>query len=432
MSFIFEVPEVGEGVVEIEISEWKVAVGDVVDVDQALCEITTDKASMDIPSPKRGRVVKLYGEPGDILGVHTPLVELELDTSAPAPAPKAEAPAPAAEKPAPAPAAKAEPAKAAPAPAPAPAPAAPAGPASDPASRGVTKATPAVRRHARELGVDVATVPGTGPKGRVSHADLEKAASAPAPAPATSSAHAAAPVASTAEDKRVPIRGIRRKIAQRMQAAKQTSPHFTYVEEIDFTELVRVRSALKPRAAAMGVKLTYIPFIAKAVSVAMRQFPEVNAVMDEAASELVVRGSHDFGFAVDTPNGLMVPVIRGVQNKSVLALAEEMGDLFARTRDGKATRTELSGSSFTLTSVGNIGGVLATPILNTPEVAILGINAIRKRAMVMDDDSIAVRHMAYLSPSFDHRIIDGAIAAKFIKVVKDLIEHPEVFLMELA
>lgn len=426
MAFVFEVPEVGEGVIEVEVAEWKIAVGDTVEVDQALCEITTDKASMDIPSPRRGVVTKLYGEPGDVLKVHTPLIEMDL-LEAGAPAPK-KAAAPVKEAaPAPAPVKEAAPVKAA---KPAPAPRPPAGPVSDPASRATTKATPAVRRKARELGVNLQEVPGSGPKGRITHADVEAFASRATPA-------AKAPVAMPqitpeGDEERVKIRGVRRKIAERMQQAKQTAPHFTYVEEIDCTKMVEVRGTLKARAAERGVKLTYIPFIAKAVSVAMRQFPTVNAVMDEANSELVIKRSHHFGIACDTPNGLMVPVLRNVQDLSILEIAEQMQALTQRTREGKASRADLSGSTFTLTSVGNIGGVLATPILNVPEVGILGINQIRKRAVVMPDDSIAVRHMMYLSPSFDHRIIDGAIAAKFIRVVKDLLETPEALLLELS
>lgn len=436
MAFVFEMPEVGEGVVEAEIAEWLVEVGEVVAVDQPLCEITTDKASLEISSPKAGRLVKVYGAPGDIVGVHTPLAEIDLDAEGAAPAPPAATQAAPATPPEPTP--SKAPAPAAPSPAPvapaAPPPAPASAEASDPATRGLTKATPAVRRHARELDIDVSEVPGTGPGGRVSHDDLARFQQDGA---STSAERAIAPpalpqAAPSVADQRIPIRGVRRRIAERMQAAKQTAPHFTYVEEVDCTKLVEVRTLLKPRAAERGIKLTYIPFIAKACSIAFRDFPNVNATMDEEANELVVRGAHHFGISVDTPNGLVVPVIRDVQTKSILQLAAEMQELFARTRDGKARLEELSGSTFTITSVGSIGGVLATPILNVPEVGILGVNQIKKKAVVLDDDSIAVRHRTYLSPSFDHRVIDGAVAARFVRRLKELLENPELLLVELS
>lgn len=419
MAFVFEMPEVGEGVVEAEVAEWKVAVGDTVAVDQPLCEITTDKASLEVSSPKAGVIVKLYGEPGDIVGVHTPLCEI--DTSGAAAAAPAEA--------SPEPAAKAS----APAPAPAtPAPAAPAAPVPAPSpTNGVPRAAPAVRKHAQELGVDLRSVAGTGHRGRITHDDLTRAP-APAAAPLPIAPRALPMVDAAPDDQRVKIMGIRRKIAERMVAAKHTAPHFTYVEEIDCTALVELRGKLKARAAEYGVKLTYMPIFAKAVSSVMRQFPNVNAVMDEAESTLVVKGRHHFGFACDTPNGLMVPVIRDVQAKSLLHLAAEMQDLFGRAREGKATRDELSGSTFTITSVGSIGGVLATPILNVPEVAILGLNQIKRRPVVLDDGSIVARHMTYVSPSFDHRIIDGAVAARFIAALKDVLEHPERLFLEMV
>ena len=232
-------------------------------------------------------------------------------------------------------------------------------------------------------------------------------------------------------EERVKILGIRRKIAEQMVKSKHTAPHFTYVEEIDCTELVALRNKLKPVAAERGIKLTYIPIIMKAASLVMRQFPNVNAVMDEEAFELVVKGDHNFGISCDTPNGLFVPVIKNVEQKSILHIAAEMSDLVERTRAGRASLDELRGGTFTLTSVGSIGGVLATPILNVPEVAILGINAIRDQAVVRDGE-IVVRKMMYLSPSFDHRIIDGAVGARFVAALKAVLENPERLLMELT
>lgn len=235
----------------------------------------------------------------------------------------------------------------------------------------------------------------------------------------------------TGAEKRIKLVGIRRKIAEQMVLSKRTAPHFTYVEEVDLTELVKMRENMKPRAAAAGVKLTYIPILMKACSVVFRTFPNLNAVMDEEKGEVVVKGDHHFGISCDTPNGLFVPVIRNIEQKSILHIAAEMADLVARTRAGQASREELSGSTFTLTSVGSIGGVFATPILNHPEVAIMGFNAIRDRAMVVNGE-IVIRKMAYLSPSFDHRVIDGAVGARFVAALKEVLEAPESLLLELA
>lgn len=421
MAFVFSMPEVGEGVVEAEISDWKVKIGDLVKRDQPLCEITTDKASLEISSPKTGVITALHGKPGDIIKVHAPLVEFDLDAVAAAPA----APAPVA-APAPAPVA----------PSVAAAPVAAPRPFSDPDLRGATKAAPAVRRHAHEVDVDVQRVPGTGPEGRVTHADVAQAASyapaAEAPLPVAPRALPQVFSGTPAADTRVPIVGVRRKIAERMVAAKRNAPHFTYVEQLDATELVALRTKLKARAEKSGVQLSYMAFFAKACSIAFREFPNVNAWMDDEKSELVVRGEHNIGIACDTPTGLLVPVVRNVERKSILQIAAEMQDLFARTRAGKASREDLSGSTFTITSVGNIGGAFATPILNVPEVGILGVNQIRKAAVVDANDNIVVRQMTWLSPSFDHRIIDGAVAARFVARLKDILENPEQLLLELV
>ena len=427
MSDVFQMPEVGEGVVEVEIALWKVAVGDVVARDQVLCEVTTDKASLEITSPRAGTVAVLHGQPGEILKVHTPLVTFASGATGEASTKPSDAaaPSPAASVPsAPVPTSTSSHAM---------------GASAAARAEGPARAAPAVRRHAHEVGVDLRDVAGSGRDGRITRADVDAAAGgAPAPAAVAPSlplpvAPVALPqVAPVAADQRIPITGVRRKIAERMVAAKHTAPHFTYVEEIDASALVSLRTRLKPRAERQGVSLTYMPFFAKACSIAFRDFPNVNAVMDEAASELVVRAEHHLGFACDTPTGLMVPVVRNVERKSILQIAAEMQDLFARTRVGKAKREELSGSTFTVTSVGSIGGVLATPILNVPEVAILGVNAIRQRAVVAEDGSIVARPMTYLSPSFDHRVLDGAVAARFIARLKDLLETPEQLLLELV
>jgi len=403
MAFVFELPEVGEGVVEAEVVSWNVAEGDVIDVDQPLCEITTDKAQLEISSPKAGTVLKLHGVPGDIIKVHAPLVEIDTDGTAPAPKPKA---------------AKALPPAAPPPPAVAPPP---------PASNGQTRATPAVRREARELGIDVAAVPGTGPGGRVTRADLAQFRAPPAaPAARAPAAH----VVPSGAEERIKIIGIRRKIAEQMRRSKDTAAHFTYVEEVDCTALVDLRTKIKHQASARGIKVTYIPIIMKATSQVLRDFPTINAVMDEDRGELVVKGDHHIGVSTDTPNGLTVPIIRSVEQKSILQIAVDMAEVTERARTGKATLNDLRGGTFTMTSVGAIGGVMATPILNIPEVAILGVNAIREQAVVRDGE-IVIRPMMYLSPSFDHRVIDGAVAARFVAALKDVLEHPEKLFMDL-
>jgi pyruvate dehydrogenase E2 component (dihydrolipoamide acetyltransferase) len=270
-------------------------------------------------------------------------------------------------------------------------------------------------------------VPGTGPGGRITRDDLARFNQGAQPV----APRALPQVRPSGSEERIKIIGIRRKIAERMVAATRTAPHFTYVEEVDCTRLVELRTMLKPVAAARGIKLTYIPFFMKACSMVFREFPNVNAVMDEASFELVVKGDHNFGLSVDTPTGLMVCVIKNVEQKKVLDIAEELTDLIDRTKTGRAKLDELKGGTFTVTSVGSIGGVLATPILNVPEVAILGVNQIKDRAVVIDGE-IVVRKMTYLSPSFDHRVIDGAVGAQFVAALKKLIENPGELLLEVG
>jgi pyruvate dehydrogenase E2 component (dihydrolipoamide acetyltransferase) len=216
-----------------------------------------------------------------------------------------------------------------------------------------------------------------------------------------------------------------------MVRSKHTAPHFTYVEEVDCTRLVELRERLKGRADKMGVKLTFIPIIMKACSIVFREFPNVNAVMDEQNFELIVKGDHNIGVATDTPAGLMVPVVKNVEQKSILRIAAELGDISARARVGKAKLEELTGGTFTVTGVGSIGGVLSTPILNVPEVGILGVNAIRDQAVVRNGQIVA-RKMMFLSNSFDHRIIDGAVGARFTAALKAVLEEPEALLLELV
>lgn len=432
--YIFELPEIGEGVVEGEVVRWLVAEGDSVARDQPLCEIMTDKATVEISSPRPGKITKLHGRPGDIIKVHSPLVTFDGAASSPAATPVAPAATPAATPAAPpkatlpppvtpattiTPVAPTTPAPAAgiPAPIAAKMPRPPGAP---------TLASPAVRHEARKLGVDLNSVAGSGKDGRITKEDLvvpelkvePKALPAfQAPAPATG-------------DERHRIIGLRRKIAEKMVQAYRTAPHFTYVDEVDATNLSALRETLNAAAQARGVKLSYLPFIFKALSVTFKEFPTLNAVMDEENFELVVRKDVNIGIATDTDAGLYVPVIKQVQNKSIFEIATEINDLTKRTRENKAKLDELTGGTFTVTSVGNIGGRFATPILNHPEVAILGVNQIHDRPMAINGQ-VVIRKMMYLSPSFDHRIIDGAVAARFVSALKELLENPESLLLDL-
>ncbi len=424
--FVFQLPEIGEGVVEGEIVRWLVKPGEPIAKDQPLCEIMTDKATVEISSPRAGRVAALHGREGDIVKVHAPLADIDESGGAPVAAAPAPAPQPVAQH---APAAPAIPLTPPHVPAPAPAPVAPAPRAAEPRSPGAkTLATPAVRSHARQAGVEIDQVPGSGKAGRVTHADIESFVAGPAPvAPPALPQVAPAP---SGEDRRIRIIGLRRKISEKMVESWSRIPHFTYVDEVDATRLVALRDALKGRAEERGVKLSYLPFIMKALAQVFREFPNVNANMDEQNGELVVRGDVNIGIATDTDAGLYVPVIKQVQHKSLLELGAEIADLTARTRAGKAAISDFQGGTFTITSVGNIGGRFATPIINAPEVAILGVNQIHERPVVLGGQIVA-RKMMYLSPSFDHRVLDGAVAARFVSALKSVLEQPESLLLEL-
>lgn len=396
----FKLPDIGEGVVEGEIVKWLVKAGDEIKEDQPMVEVMTDKATVTIPSPKKGRVLKTYGAEGSIAKVHHPLVQLELDGAAPVPA-------------------KAEPANGhAPAPLAAPVVAA--------ASSSKVLATPVTRRMAREHGIDLGILAGTGPHGRVLKADVEAALKG-GPAPARP---AAQPLQTSKGDQRVPIRGLRKKIAEKMVKAKFTAPHYTFVEEIDATELVALRSKLNESS---DVKISFIPFFCKALVGAFRQFPQVNANMDEATQDLIVKGDVNIGIAAATEDGLTVPVVKHVDRLTLKALAAEISRLGTAAREKKLKVEELTGGGFTITSLGQTGGLFATPIINHPEVAIMGVHRMRKRPVVVGEgDEIQVRQMMYLSFSFDHRVIDGALGADFAYAVIKYLESPANLMLEMA
>ena len=421
MSYVFELPEVGEGVTEAELVKWSVEVGEVIEPDQVVCEVMTDKATMEINCPVGGTVVEVCRLEGDILPVHAALLKLSQDGSTPVKSSdrsvkSSAAPEPVALKPTTAP--KPEPVSKA----------APVSTPTTPNPSGKVLASPAVRAFAKEQGAELQGISGTGKGGRITRDDVRSQGT-----PVHTSQIKAPPavqVQASRADQVVKIVGLRRKIAEKMLDSVQRAPHFTYVDEIDMTDLVAMRGQLKGLAAEYGVKLTYIPFIMKALVQVFREFPTVNAVINEADFSMIVRSEVNIGIACDTPQGLYVPVIKNVEQKSILELAAEITDITTRTREGKVSLAELQGGTFTITSVGNIGGRFATPIINHPEVAILGVNQIHDRPMVVNGEIVA-RKMMYLSPSFDHRVIDGAVAARFISALKGILENPASLLLSL-
>ncbi len=425
-TYEFKLPDIGEGVVEGEIVKWLVKEGDAIAEDQPLVEVMTDKATVTIPSPKKGRVLKTHGKEGEIAKVHHTLVTLELDgAGAAAPAP---ASAQAAQKPAPAAqlAAAAQPAAAG---------------NGDAANK--VLATPVTRRMAREHNLDLAGISGSGPQGRVTKADVVAALGAGSGAVATGHPTAApgvatrlpalAPLAQGQADQRLPLKGLRKRIAEKMVRSAFTAPHFTFVEELDATELVAVRKRINDALAASGdtAKVSFLPFICKALVAALRRYPHLNANFDEARQELVVRGEYNLGIAAATEDGLTVPVVKNVDRLALRDLSSEINRLASAARDRKLKMDELSGGTFTITSLGQTGGLFATPIINHPEVAILGVHKMRKRPVVKDDQ-VVVREMLYLSLSFDHRVIDGSVGAEFTYELIRYLERPELLFLELT
>jgi pyruvate dehydrogenase E2 component (dihydrolipoamide acetyltransferase) len=378
-----------------------------------MVEVMTDKATVVIPSPRKGRVLKLHGKEGESAKVHHPLVTLDLEGAAPADQSE-KAPA----------AAKA---------------AAPAGNGHGTSNGSKVLATPVTRRIAREHGVNLSDVQGSGPGGRVLKTDVMRLVEQPtAGAVAIGTAvplreAPKAPLKPQAGDQRIPLKGLRRAIAKKMVESKFTAPHYTFVEEVDFTELKALRRRLndKLKEAEDTLQISFLPFIAKALTAAFRKFPQLNANFDEAAQELVVRSSINLGIAVATEDGLVVPVVKGVEAKSLRTLAEEIVALAGAAREKRARPEDLSGGTFTITSLGEQGGLFATPIINHPEVAILGVHKMRPRPVVKDGQ-IVVRDMGYLSLSFDHRVIDGAVGAAFTYEVIRTLESPELLLLDLS
>ncbi|MFC5345057.1 2-oxo acid dehydrogenase subunit E2 [Brevundimonas staleyi] len=423
-NYVFKLPDVGEGTAEAELVAWHVAVGDAVEEDQLLAEVMTDKATVELTSPVSGRVAALHGAVGKASPVGGALVSFDVAGAGNvAAAPKAAAPVAAPAKAEPAPKAEAPKAK--------PAPAAEAAPVARKAQTpGVRPlASPAVRKRARELGLELQFVPGSGPAGRIEHADLDAFVAHGARAPSehgTSSPSTYAKAEGTTE---VRIIGLRRKIAEKMAESVRRIPHITYVEEIDVTALEELRAHLNAQAKQTGkAKLNVLPFIARAIVVALRDQPQINATYDDENGVLTQHAAVHLGIAAQTPNGLMVPVVRHAEARDPYDTAAEIARVSGAAKDGSAKREELSGSTITITSLGTLGGVVHTPIINHPEVAIVGPNKIIERVVVKDGQMV-VRKMMNLSSSFDHRIVDGHDAAVFVQRIKGLLEHPATLWM---
>ncbi len=392
--FVMRVPDLGEGSVSAEVIAWKVAAGDTVREDAPLVEMSTDKAVVEVPSPVSGLVVSVSGKPGDTLAVGSELAVFELESTLERSGVQNAAPS-------------ARPAPTAPA-APPVAAAAPASATQEtPLLPARVMASPATRRRASEIGLDLARVQGTGPGGRIVEADLERAQRG------------------TPGITEIPVIGVRRVIAQRMAEAKRNAPHFAYVEEVDVTDLEALRVRLNAaRKAAGGESLTYLPFIARALADALAGFPQCNAQYDAARNVLLRHAAVHLGIATQTPDGLKVPVVRDVARRGLDDLATEIRRVTEAARSGRARREELGGSTITLTSLGKLGGIVSTPILNAPEVAIIGINKAVERVVVHHGE-IAIRRIMNLSSSFDHRFVDGYDAAALVQALKARLETPQ-------
>lgn len=416
MAAVYEwkLPDVGEGIHEAEIVKWLVEPGDAVAVDQPILEIQTDKATVEIPCPVAGRVRVLKATAGDLVPVGTVVIEFEMPGDGSG---------------------------------------SPASLAPHAAGVGVgvglssalngrsaagrrALAAPAVRKLARELAVDIQGVPGSGPNGRVVADDVRRAAGSRMVSPGRpSAAEPAAPtpqITAADAETRIPLRGTRRAIAEHMVRSKFTAPHVSTMDEVEVSELVALRSQMKESLAGTEVKMTYLPFVIKAVVAALREFPYLNASLDDQTHEIVLKSYYHIGIAVDDPDGLVVPVLRNADQKSLKQLAVEIQDVTERAHRHALTRDELSGSTFTLTNYGSFGGLYATPVINYPEVAIFGTGRIQKRAIVLPDDSIVARPVMTVSLTFDHRVVDGGMAGRFTNQVMRLLNRPADLFLEMS
>ncbi len=408
-----KLPDIGEGIAEGEIVKWSVQAGDTIALDQPLLEILTDKASVEIPAPAAGTVSSLLFDEGDLVPVGSVIARIQDQKAAPEVSQHAVQEAP--------------------------------GPSQSTDILNDTLntdnnalATPSVRRFALESNVNLNQIQGSGPYGRISREDVEKHRSRVSDSPPATGAKATpaqtrpqetAPTPATANETRIPLRGIRRKIADQMVKAKFTAPDFFYGDEADLTELVHFRKTLAEQLKPEGIKLTYLPFIIKAVISGLKAYPTLNASLDDEAQEVVMKHDYNIGFATDSPNGLFVPVIHHADRLSIIELSQAIQRLAEQVREGKASSAEMRGGTFTLTNIGAIGGTMCSPIINHPEVGIMGINKIYQKPMVHEGE-IAIRWACNISLSFDHRVVDGADGARFCNHVIRLLQNPQRLLIE--
>ena len=420
---VIKMPDIGEGIAQVELVEWFVKVGDLIAEDQVVADVMTDKATVEIPSPVSGKVLALGGQPGEVMAVGSELIRIEVEGSGnhvdtPQAKPAEPAPAPAAVQAAARPEPRVEPQ-----------PQVAATHATAPIvpreAHDKPLASPAIRKRALDAGIELRYVHGSGPAGRILHEDLDAFISKPQ----SSSGQAPGGYGKRTDSEQVPVIGLRRKIAQRMQDAKRRVAHFSYVEEIDVTALEALRQQLNAKHGDSRGKLTLLPFLVRAMVVALRDFPQINATYDDEAQVITRHGAVHVGIATQGDNGLMVPVLRHAEAGSLWSNASEIARVAHAARNNKASREELSGSTITLTSLGALGGIVSTPVVNTPEVAIVGVNRMVERPMVIDGQ-IVVRKMMNLSSSFDHRVVDGMDAALFIQAVRGLLEQPACLFVE--
>ena len=416
-TFQFKLPDIGEGIAESEVAAWHVVEGEQIEEDQRLVDMLTDKAAVEIPSPVAGKVVKLHAAVGDKVAVGGLLVTLETSAQAAAEAASADVAVEVKAMPGPVkPKAAAMPANEKPAAVATPAP-------DDGYYEERPAAAPSVRLRAREMGLDLHRIRGSGPSGRILLEDLQARASAPVAKPAARAADEPDRV------EQIKIIGLRRKIAEAMERSTRRIPHFAYVEEVDVTELESLRQHLNEQHGKTRGKLTLLPFLMRALVGALPEFPQINATYDDEAGIVSRHSAVHIGIATQTPNGLVVPVVHSAQRHDLWQAAKEVARVSEAARTSKATRQELSGSTITITSLGKLGGIVTTPVINAPEVAIIGVNAMIERPVVRNGQ-IVVRSMMNLSSSFDHRIVDGFDAASFIQRIKTLLEHPATLFID--
>ena len=419
MAYEFKLPDLGEGLTEGEIVEWLVKKGDPVEEDQVFVKVETDKAVLEIPSPRKGMVLRMGPAEGETVQVGQVILVIGEEGERPVPVTKPER---AEKRPSvgvvgeleEAPEEEGVPAEAMP---------------TRPGKRVEVLAMPAVRKLARELKVDLRTIKGSGPQGRITKEDVQKASEKREEKPPEKVVKAARKYDMYGYVERVPLRGMRKTIARAMVRSKYTAPHVTAMDEADITRLVALREKEKEKAAKKGIHLTYLPFVVKAVMAGLEEHPNVNATLDDENEEIILKKYFNIGVAVDTKDGLMVPVVKNVKEKSILQLADELTKLSEKARSRTIDLADLKGGTFTITNYGAVGGIYGSPIINYPEVAILGLGRIQEKPVVVEG-RIEVRKMLPLSLSFDHRVVDGAEAARFLNTVIDHLEDPDLILLE--